>query len=52
MTVMTYDLASRSGGDGTYIVAYGAILFGALQFIRGLLRVRTGRLSQFWDVKI
>ena len=31
-TVWTYAAAS---GDGTYIVAWGAIIFGAIQFFRG-----------------
>ncbi len=34
ITVATLS-AARSGG-GTYVVAYGAILFGAFQFLRGL----------------
>ena len=40
VTVMTYEAASKAGG--TYIVAWGAILFGALKFFSGLL----GRNSQ------
>jgi hypothetical protein len=50
VTLLTYEPASREGG--TYYVAYGAILFGALQFMRGIFRVRTGRASKFWDVKL
>jgi hypothetical protein len=34
VTVVT--LVSASGG-GTYVVAWGAIIFGAIQFFRGLL---------------
>ena len=34
ITIATYTAAS---GGGTYIVAWGAILFGGLQFIRGLM---------------
>ena len=34
VTVMTIQAASQAGG--TVVVAWGAILFGAIQFIRGL----------------
>ena len=34
ITVVTYDMAKNKGG--TYFVAYGAIIFGAIQFLRGL----------------
>jgi hypothetical protein len=33
VTAITYQAAS---GGGTYVVAWGAILFGAIQFFRGL----------------
>ena len=33
LTWITYDAASKGG---TYIVAWGAILFGALQFLKGV----------------
>jgi len=33
VTAITYSAAS---GGGTYIVAWGAILFGAIQFLKGL----------------
>ena len=36
VTVVTYQAASKSGGH--YLVAWGAILFGGLQFLRGLVR--------------
>jgi hypothetical protein len=29
--------AARSGGGGSYVVAWGAILFGAAQFLRGVV---------------
>ncbi len=35
VTAMTYSAAAPGG---TYVVAWGAILFGAIQFFRGLLR--------------
>jgi hypothetical protein len=38
VTVLTYSAASNGGG--TYFVAYGAIIFGAVQFIRGLMRLK------------
>ncbi len=34
VTVVTYSAAS---GGGTYVIAWGAILFGAIQFIKGLV---------------
>lgn len=34
VTAVTYSAAS---GGGTYVVAWGAILFGAIQFIKGLV---------------
>ncbi len=36
VTVVTYGAASGPGG-GTYVVAWGAILFGGIQFCRGLM---------------
>jgi hypothetical protein len=33
VTVFTYQSAS---GGGHYVIAWGAILFGAIQFLRGL----------------
>lgn len=38
VTVITYS--SASSGGGTYVVAYGAIIFGGIQFIRGLMRLK------------
>jgi hypothetical protein len=38
VTVVTYSAASSGGG--TYVVAYGAIIFGAVQFVRGLMRLK------------
>jgi len=34
VTVVTYQ-AAAGGGGGSYVVAWGAILFGAIQFFRG-----------------
>jgi hypothetical protein len=36
VTVATYRFASENGG--TYVVTWGAIVFGAMQFFRGFLR--------------
>lgn len=36
VTALTYSAASEGGG--TYVVAWGAILFGGIQFLRGLFR--------------
>ena len=40
VTVLTYSAAS---GGGTYFVAWGAIVFGAIQFFRGLFGRSRGR---------
>jgi hypothetical protein len=37
VTAATYGAASSSGG-GSYVVAWGAIIFGAIQFGRGLIQ--------------
>ena len=34
VTAITYSAAS---GGGTYVIAWGAILFGAIQFIKGVV---------------
>jgi hypothetical protein len=39
ITLVTLALAS---GGGTYVVAYGAILVGAFQFLRGVFRLLKG----------
>jgi hypothetical protein len=44
VTGFTYAAASAAGG-GRYVVAGGAILFGGLQFIRGLLQYAAGARS-------
>ena len=36
VTVITYSAASESGG--TYVITYGAIIFGAIQFFIGLFQ--------------
>lgn len=36
VTVGTYTAASSSSSGGSYVVAWGAIVFGALRFFRGL----------------
>ena len=41
VTAITY--ASASEGGGRYVMAWGAIIFGGIQFIRGLIRVSAGR---------
>ena len=37
VTAVTYQSASGRGG-GSYVVAWGAILFGAIQFVQGLFQ--------------
>lgn len=43
VTAATYSAASSSSGGGTYVVAWGAILFGGLQFLKGLFQALTVR---------
>ncbi len=38
ITVWSYAAAEEAGG-GSYVVALGAIVFGAIQFVRGLVQV-------------
>jgi hypothetical protein len=37
VTVVTYTAAENGGG--TYVVAWGAIVFGAIRFFRGLIQM-------------
>ena len=46
VTVVTYRFAESLGG--AYIIAKGAIVFGALWFIRGVDRSRSGVERRFW----
>ena len=39
ITAVTYSMAEESGG-GTYVVAWGAIVFGAIQGVRGFLQTQ------------
>jgi hypothetical protein len=36
VTVVTYEAASSSSSGGSYVIAWGAILFGVIDFFRGL----------------
>ena len=38
VTALTYGVASSGRGGGHYIIAWGAVLFGAIQALRGLFR--------------
>jgi hypothetical protein len=38
ITLVSYSVASSSGG--TYVVTWGAVIFGALQFFKGLISMR------------
>ena len=35
--VVTFGTYSLASGGGTYIIAWGAIVFGAVKFVRGLI---------------
>ncbi len=37
VTAVTYSMAASSSTGGTYFVAWGAIIFGGIQFVKGLI---------------
>ena len=39
VTAVTYNMAASSPGGGHYFVAWGAILFGGIQFFKGLAQL-------------
>jgi hypothetical protein len=39
VTALTYQAAASRPGGGTYIITWGAIVFGAIQFVRGLMQL-------------
>lgn len=39
VTAATYQAAANSPGGGSYVVAWGAIVFGGVQFLRGLAQM-------------
>jgi len=41
VTILTYALASNGGG-GTYVVAWGPVIFGGIQLFRGLIGLAAG----------
>jgi hypothetical protein len=42
VTVLGYQFAASSPGGGSYMIFWGAILFGGLQFLKGVGQVLTG----------
>lgn len=36
ITLVTYESAASSAGGGTYIIAYGPMIYGAVRLFRGL----------------
>jgi len=36
ITAVTYQMAANNPGGGTYLVTWGPVIFGAIQFFRGL----------------
>jgi hypothetical protein len=40
VTVVSYTTAASGPGGGSYIVAWGAILFGGIRFLKGLAASR------------
>jgi hypothetical protein len=43
ITVGTYNAAASSPGGGTYFIAWGPAIFGAIQFFKGLGRLGSGQ---------
>lgn len=41
ITAATYSAAANSPGGGRYVVAWGAVIFGGIQFLRGLFQLMT-----------
>jgi uncharacterized Zn finger protein (UPF0148 family) len=41
VTALTYSMASSVGG-GTFVIAWGAILFGGIEFVRGFFELLKG----------
>ncbi len=41
-TLVTVLTLSAASGGGTYVVAWGAILFGGIQMLRGLYQIAAG----------
>ena len=39
ITVVSYGAAASGSGGGTYVVTWGAVIFGAVQFIRGVIQL-------------
>ena len=48
-TVVSYAYAATHGG--TYVLAYGAVVWGLIQFLRGVDRSRTGLDRAFWRMR-
>lgn len=38
VTIVSYEAASSGTGGGTYLVTWGAIIFGGIQFIKGVIQ--------------
>jgi hypothetical protein len=43
VTAITYNMAANDSHGGSYFVAYGAVIFGGIQFFKGLLQFLTGK---------
>lgn len=42
ITFGSYAAASESNGGGRFVMAWGAILFGAIRFLYGLVKLSSG----------
>ena len=43
ITVVSYSAAASSRGGGRYVIAWGAVVFGAIRFFKGLFQSVSGR---------
>jgi hypothetical protein len=41
ITVASYSAAANNPGGGSYVIAWGAVVFGAIQFFRGIFQMGT-----------
>lgn len=37
VTAVSYSIAAEGGGGGKYVIAWGAVIFGAIRLIRGIV---------------
>lgn len=43
VTAVSYSMAASSASGGSYLVTWGAVIFGGIQMLRGLFRILSGK---------